>query len=66
MKFSAIISPAPISAAILEMCEVFMYMLQEYMKVRLYFFCLFWNEWMIETRIQIPLLNVMLMYVWKL
>jgi hypothetical protein len=51
MKFSAIMSPASISAAILETCEVFMYVLQEYMKVRLYFFCLFWNELMIETRI---------------
>ncbi|XP_058826424.1 putative nuclease HARBI1 isoform X1 [Topomyia yanbarensis] len=32
LKFSAIISPASISTAIVETCEVFIYVLQEYMK----------------------------------
>lgn len=36
MKYSAIMLPASISAAIFEICEVLIYVLQKYMKVSVY------------------------------
>ena len=33
LKFSAVMSPSSISVAIIEMCEVLIYVLQDYMKV---------------------------------
>lgn len=39
LKFSAIMSPAAISIAVIETCEVLIYALRDYIKVKLFFKC---------------------------